>query len=33
MLRIDSVSIENLKGIERAEFPLGSLTIINGVPA
>ena len=30
MLRIDSVSIENLKGIERAEFPLGSLTVIKG---
>jgi chromosome segregation ATPase len=30
MLRIDAVSIENLKGIERAEFPLGSLTVIKG---
>jgi hypothetical protein len=30
MLRIDSVLIENLKGIKRAEFPLGSLTVIQG---
>lgn len=30
MLRIDSISIENILGISKAEFPLGSLTVITG---
>lgn len=29
-MKIASVSIENIKGIERAEFPLGSFTVISG---
>jgi chromosome segregation ATPase len=29
-LRIDSVSIENLKGIEKLDFQLGSLTVLSG---